>query len=274
MQEYIRKLVLGLRRALLSKRRPNPAPETTTTSDESTAGPSRSDKVEELPSREIPKEELTEPISAETQVTMALETLKIEHVPPTHQVYAAFFRDVTNSDFLHAQLKARNPEFDYALIDASSVISRHHLLSGVFNALIVILDGTLLSQTPHSEIVLSMSTNNNIADAYRRWGIAPGKTKDLIVVKLVISPSSTEADSATQPAAQTPESIWAHLSESIKGRPVPLSDEEISTATDWQKVRKYYSLNNVPVLAKTEGEEAKKKVMETLAVSSMALRTL
>jgi hypothetical protein len=162
MQEYIRKLVLGLRRALSSKRRPNLVPETTITSEESTAVPSRPDKVEELPNGGIPEQEPTKPIGAETQDAMALETLKIEHVPSTYQVYAAFFRDVTNSDFLHAQLKVRNPEFDYALIDASSVISRHHLLSGVFNALIVILDGTLLSQTPHSEIVLSMSTNNNV----------------------------------------------------------------------------------------------------------------
>ncbi|KAK0631321.1 kinase binding protein CGI-121-domain-containing protein [Immersiella caudata] len=190
---------------------------------------------------------------------MALETLNLEHIPSTHRVYAAFFRDVTNSDFLHAQLLARNPDFDYAFIEASSVISRRHLQSAIFNALVTILDGTLLSATPHSEVVLSMSPNNNIADAYRRWGIAPGKTKDLIVVK---------------PAAHTPEAMWAHLSESIKGTPVPLSDEEISKATDWQKMRKYYSLNSVQMLSKIESEEKKRQEMERLAIMKMALRGL
>jgi EKC/KEOPS complex subunit CGI121/TPRKB len=291
MQEHVRKLVLGLRRALLTKRRPKPAPEATTTSEESTAVPSRPDKVEELLNEGIPKEEFAKPTGAETQDTMTLETLSLEHVPSTHRIYAAFFRDVTNSDFLHAQLIARNPDFDYAFIDASSVISRRHLLSAVFNALVTILDGTLLSATPHSEVVLSMSPNNNvptlcallyakltlgnqIADAYRRWGIAPGKTKELIVIKVAVSPSSTEPTSATQPPAQTPEAIWAHLSESIKGTPVPLSDEEISQATDWQKMRKYYSLNSVPMLVKIESEEKKREEMERLAIMKMALRGL
>ena len=96
---------------------------------------------------------------------MALETLEIEHIPPTHRVYAALFHDVTNTDHLHAQLLARNPDFDYAFIDASSVISRRHLVSAIFNALVVLLDGTLLSATLHSEIVLSLSPNNNVSSA-------------------------------------------------------------------------------------------------------------
>ncbi|KAK0657986.1 kinase binding protein CGI-121-domain-containing protein [Cercophora newfieldiana] len=203
---------------------------------------------------------------------MALEVLNLEHVPATHRIYAAFFRDVNNSDFLHAQLLARNPDFDYAFIDASSVISRRHLESAIFNALVTIVDGTLLSATPHSEVVLSMSPSNNISEAYRRWGISL-KTKDLIVVKVAIPPSA-DPTSTTQPAPQAPEEIWAHLSEAVKGTPVALSDEEISKATDWQKLRKYYALNSVPMLAKVESDEGKRKEMERLAIMRMALRGL
>ena len=93
---------------------------------------------------------------------MSLEALDIEHVPATHRVYAAFFRDVSNADFLHAQLLARNLDFDYAFIDASSVISRIQLLSGIYRALTTILDGTLLTATPHAEVVLSMSPSNSV----------------------------------------------------------------------------------------------------------------
>jgi EKC/KEOPS complex subunit CGI121/TPRKB len=72
----------------------------------------------------------------------------------------------------------------------------------------------------------------------------------------------------------TKEEVWKHLVESIEGTPVPLTDEEISKATDWGKVKKYYALNSVPMLAKAEGEERKRKEMERLAVMRMALRGL
>ena len=50
-----------------------------------------------------------------------LETLQLEHVPPTHSVHVAIFRDVENAAFLHQQLLARNADFEYALIDAAVV---------------------------------------------------------------------------------------------------------------------------------------------------------
>ncbi|AEO69800.1 uncharacterized protein THITE_2120537 [Thermothielavioides terrestris NRRL 8126] len=186
---------------------------------------------------------------------MALERLQLEHIPPAYQVYAAFFRDVANTDFLQAQLLARNSEFEYAFVDASSVISRLHLLSAVYSALNALLDGTLRTPNVHSEIVVSLNVNNNIADAYRRWGITPGKTKDLIVVK-------------------TQETIWAHLTEHVHGTPAPLTDVELALATDWPKIRKYYRLNGVPALERLADEGARRKEGERLAIMGMALRGL
>ncbi|KAK1752762.1 kinase binding protein CGI-121-domain-containing protein [Echria macrotheca] len=194
---------------------------------------------------------------------MSLETLEIDHIPSSHRIHAALFHDVSNTDFLHAQLLARNPDFDYTFLDASSVISRLHVLSAIYRAVTTQLEGSLTTATPHSEVVLSLSPNNNIADAYRRWGITPGKTKDIIVIKIV---SGTEVP--------TPEDIWAHLTGAIKGTPAPLSDEEIAKATDWPKVRKYYSLNAVPALASVKDEEVRRREMERLAIMKMALRGL
>lgn len=52
---------------------------------------------------------------------MALETVSLEHVPSSHKVHVAMFKDVQNAAFLHEQLLARNADFEYALIDASVV---------------------------------------------------------------------------------------------------------------------------------------------------------
>ncbi|KAL2159393.1 hypothetical protein VTH06DRAFT_2397 [Thermothelomyces fergusii] len=202
---------------------------------------------------------------------MALEKLELEHVPPSYQIYAAFFRDVSNADFLHAQLLSRNKEFEYAFIDASSVISRLHLLSAIYSAVNVLLDGSLRTPNVHSEIVVSLNANNNIADAYRRWGITPGKTKDLIVVKVV--PPPAETGGASTPI-QTQQAIWDHLSQHVHGTPTPLTDAELAQTTDWPKVRKYYRLNGVPALDRISDEQEKRRQSEKLALMGMALRGL
>ncbi|KAK1827388.1 kinase binding protein CGI-121-domain-containing protein [Podospora conica] len=198
---------------------------------------------------------------------MSLETLSIDHLPPNYRVHAALFRDVSNPDFLHAQLLARNNAYDFAFIDAASVISRLHLLSAIFRALTTLADGTLTATTPHAEIVLSFGVNNNVSDAYRRYGISP-KTKDVIVVKVVVTEEGKEDQ------AQSAEDIWAHLAENVKGTQTELTDEEIAKLTDWQKVRKYYGLNNVPGIQKGWSEERRNKELETLVIMKMALRGL
>jgi EKC/KEOPS complex subunit CGI121/TPRKB len=93
---------------------------------------------------------------------MSLEEIRLEHVPDTHKVYVGLFRDVTNAGHLQSQLLARNSDFEYAFIDASSVLSRLHLLAAVYKALTVLLDGTLKTPNVHSEIVCALSASNNV----------------------------------------------------------------------------------------------------------------
>jgi EKC/KEOPS complex subunit CGI121/TPRKB len=50
-----------------------------------------------------------------------MESIRLGHVPSDYSVYAAFFKDISNAEFLQSQLVKRNPEFEYAFIDASSV---------------------------------------------------------------------------------------------------------------------------------------------------------
>lgn len=70
------------------------------------------------------------------------------------------------------------------------------------------------------------------------------------------------------------EEVLSHLTSQIEGRLVRLTDQEIAEVTDWQKVRKYYKLNGVPVLDQTKDEAVKKKKMESMAIMGMALRGL
>nr|XP_036578609.1 kinase binding protein-like protein [Colletotrichum truncatum]KAF6785904.1 kinase binding protein-like protein [Colletotrichum truncatum] len=194
-----------------------------------------------------------------------IETIPIDHVPADHTVHIAFFKDIQNAGFLHSQLLARNAEFEYALIDASVAVSRTHILAAAFKAVTAKVDGSLKTPNVHSELVASLSSANNIAEAYRRYGISPS-SKDVIAVKIV-SPSPAGSKSLLA------EDVEKHLNENFQGTPVPFTDESIATSTDWAKVRKYYKLNGLPWLDAIKDEAERKEQLETLVLGAMALRT-
>ncbi|KAF3764133.1 hypothetical protein M406DRAFT_322492 [Cryphonectria parasitica EP155] len=193
-----------------------------------------------------------------------LEAVSLEHVPASHSVHVALFRNVSNAGFLQSQLLARNPDFEYAFIDATTIVSRFHVLSATYKALSVLLDGKLRSPNVHAETVIALSVSNNISEAYRRYGISP-EVQDMIVVK-VLFPTDE------RPHPPTAEQVWQHLSESVQGTAVPFTDEEISKTTDWLKVNKYYKLNGAPSLNAIKDQTRKLKESEMLIVSAMALR--
>ncbi|KAF2993721.1 hypothetical protein E8E14_001022 [Neopestalotiopsis sp. 37M] len=195
-----------------------------------------------------------------------LETIPLEHIPSTHTVHVALFRNVANAEFLQSQLLGRNPDFEYAFIDATTVASRFHLLSAVYKAITIETSGSMRTPNVHSEIVCSLSSNNNISEAYRRFGIQPS-TKDVVVVKVLISREDS-------PSTLTAEDVQKHLAEHVQGESVPFSDEELAKSTDWPKLRKYHKLNGVNYVEGIKDAEAKRKELEILVVSAMALRGL
>lgn len=203
-----------------------------------------------------------------------LETIQLEHVPSTHTVHIAAFKDVTNAEFLQQQLLSRNAEFEYAFIDASSVTSRLQVLAAVFKAITVQLTGNMKTPNLHSEIVCSLSPNKNISEAYRRFGIA-ASSQHLIVVKVLIPPSSP-SPSPSPPL--TPTTISSHLHANIHGTPlIPFTDAVLqSELTDWAKVRKYYKLNGSSCLDAFGDDEVERRRRETemLVLGGMALRSL
>ncbi|KAJ4859339.1 kinase binding protein [Trichoderma breve] len=195
---------------------------------------------------------------------MAVETIELEHVPASYRVYLALFRNVKNAAFLHQQLLARNAEFEYAFIDASTIVSRVHLLSAVFKAVNGSVTGALKTPNVHSETVVSLSSSNNIADAYRRFGVSPSTT-DLFVVKIVFP-----TDINPEPASA--EAISKHLTDNVEGDAVPATDDTIETITDVRAVRKSYKLNGLAWLDGIKDELVKRKEIERLVLGGMALR--
>lgn len=56
---------------------------------------------------------------------VSLQTFHIVHLPPDLAVHVALYTNVENASFLRDQLLQGNTDFEYALIDASTVCSRH-----------------------------------------------------------------------------------------------------------------------------------------------------
>ncbi|OBT53501.1 hypothetical protein VE04_07057 [Pseudogymnoascus sp. 24MN13] len=201
---------------------------------------------------------------------MSLTTIAIEHLPPGHDVHIALFHSVTNAAFLHAQLLAGNTDFEYALIDASVVVSKVQILAAAFRAINDNIEGRLRTRNVHSEIVFCLSPNNNIAESFRRFGVSP-TTTSLIAIKIT-TPSS--------PPSLTPASIQEHLTSAVEGKQAPFSDEELGTVTDWARVRKVYKLPLVGQQGKKKGmgeeekreEERERRELGVQVLGAMALR--
>jgi len=195
-----------------------------------------------------------------------LQSLNLEHLPSSHTIHIALYRDVQNAPFLHQQLLAGNTDFEYAFIDASVIISTTQALAATYRAVNDLLENRLRSRNVHSEIVFSLSPNNNIAESFRRFGISP-TTTNLLVIK-VSTPSSPFTGSEIQD----------HLLTAVEGAQIPFSDTELRDMTDLARIRKIYKLNASGGAKKAVNEvngvsaDDESKELEVLVLGSMALR--
>ncbi|KAI9759907.1 MAG: 5'-flap endonuclease [Chaenotheca gracillima] len=158
-----------------------------------------------------------------------VQTFALEHIPSDRPVHVGLFRHVRNSASLKQQLLAGNPEYEYAFIDASVIVSTVHALSAVYRALHDALQGRLKTRNVHSEIVFALSPSYNIAESFRRYGVGEA-TSSLLAIKV-----STDA-------SITHDSVEKHLSEIVEGEAVEFTDDNLSSMTDVETVRKYYKL--------------------------------
>ncbi|QSZ36379.1 hypothetical protein DSL72_006255 [Monilinia vaccinii-corymbosi] len=188
-----------------------------------------------------------------------LQTISLEHLPESHTLHIALYRNIRNAAFLHQQLLIGNSDFEYALIDSSVILSKIHILAAAYRAVSDALGDRLKTRNVHSEI----------AESFRRFGITPSTTS-LLILKVA-------------PASSAPQ-ISQHLSTAIEGDAVVFGDEELRSLTDVARVRKLYKLNGVGVGAgagakkggvggkDAKNDEDERKELEVLVLGAMALR--
>ncbi|MCJ1359450.1 MAG: hypothetical protein MMC33_009452 [Icmadophila ericetorum] len=190
-----------------------------------------------------------------------LKTFHITHLPVDMPIHVAHFTNVTNAGFLRQQLLDGNTNFEYAFLDASSILSTTQLLAAVFRAVKDLKSNRIKSRNVHSEIVLALSPNNNIGESFRRFGLTE-KTKDLLVVKVATSKDTTA------------DHVVKHLSQSVEGTWAPFTDEALSQSADLAKIGKIYKLepsSKGPPRGQEHVDYAREE-LEMIILGLMALR--
>ena len=197
-----------------------------------------------------------------------METITLPHLPQS-PIQVCLFKNVQNAAFLRQQLLEGNTDFEYAFLDASVLVSRSHVLAACFRAISDSLNGRLKSRNVHSEIVFSLSPNNNvsqsmffayqhyspttqIAESFRRFGIQDTSTH-IVAVKVLKTPEQSVAE---------------HLAANVQGELVALTDEALASVKDDARIRKIYRLDQPK-----KGESAVLgKEAESFIIGSMALK--
>ncbi len=162
-----------------------------------------------------------------------LQKIQLSHMPPELVLHVALYHDVKNAIYLRQQLLDGNADYEYAFIDASMILSQTHILAVAFRAMNDYLHERLKSRNIHSEIVFALSPNNNIGEAFKKFGIS-GSTTDLLVIKVSTSQSVTE------------ESVGKHLGDAVEGEALHFNDESLQALSDLSKIRKAYKIGSAP----------------------------
>jgi len=132
------------------------------------------------------------------------------------------------------------------------------VLAAVFRATNDLIHNRLKSRNVHSEVVFSLSPNNNIAESFRRFGIAD-TTTSLLAVKIL------DASNSDLPNPS------AHLGASVEGTRVGLTGATLSEITDLSKIRKVYKLDSSS--GQTAGGSKKSKGGRASGTASTEKRT-
>jgi hypothetical protein len=100
-------------------------------------------------------------VTLHRQQPTIMETITLPHLSDS-PTQICLFKNVQNAAFLRQQLLEGNTDFEYAFLDASVLVSRTHVLAACFKAIQDSLHDRLKSRNVHSEIVFSLSPNNNV----------------------------------------------------------------------------------------------------------------
>lgn len=95
---------------------------------------------------------------------------------PDYAISIHVFSDVQNAPEILTCLKNADPSYNYCFLDARRICSIEQVLFALMRALQDSEAGQMRTKTLYSEIVYSMSPNQNISEALKRFGIAEDTT--------------------------------------------------------------------------------------------------
>lgn len=95
---------------------------------------------------------------------------------PNHKISLRLFENVTNAGFILERLKSADKAYDYCFLDCRHLIGIEQVLCATTRALRDARDGEMRTKTLYSEIVYSLSPNQNITEALKEFGVADNST--------------------------------------------------------------------------------------------------